>query len=66
VPLLDASEMGTGSDYGAFVQYLGIPSLDVRFEQFPNPYEGVYHSNDRRASTSHAEPSTASPSAPFC
>jgi len=45
LPYLDASGMGTGSDYGAFMQHLGIVSLDARIGSVPNPYEGVYHSN---------------------
>jgi N-acetylated-alpha-linked acidic dipeptidase len=34
------NNLGTGSDYTAFLQYLGVPSLDVGFS---GPY-GVYHS----------------------
>jgi len=42
-PVLDASQMGTGSDYGAFVEHLGIPSLDLMYVG-NGSYDGVYHS----------------------
>ncbi len=45
VPILNAAGMGTGSDYGGFVQHIGVPSVDMRFADEPNPYSGVYHSN---------------------
>lgn len=44
-PMLNAGGMGTGSDYGGFMQHLGVPALDLRFESDPNSYSGVYHSN---------------------
>jgi len=43
LPILDASQMGTGSDYGGFVEHLGIPSTDMTFDG-DGSYEGVYHS----------------------
>jgi N-acetylated-alpha-linked acidic dipeptidase len=42
--ILDASSMGTGSDYGSFMQHLGIACLDLRYSGGANDgYEGVYH-----------------------
>jgi hypothetical protein len=43
--ILDASDMGTGSDYGAVLQHLGIASMDLRFygNSTVDGYEGVYH-----------------------
>eukprot|EP01084_Bolivina_argentea_P068334 124393_1 len=33
----------TGSDYGAFEYYSGIPTLGVRFDTYPNSFPDVYH-----------------------
>jgi N-acetylated-alpha-linked acidic dipeptidase len=49
-PVLDASDMGTGSDYGAFLQHAGVPAMDIRFESEDGHYEAVYHSSEFAAS----------------
>jgi N-acetylated-alpha-linked acidic dipeptidase len=44
-PILTATSMGTGSDFGAFIQHAGIPSLDLGFRAADHSFAGVYHSN---------------------
>ena len=39
----DLSVLGSGSDYTAYLDHLGIPSLDLAFSPKDSPY-GVYHS----------------------
>lgn len=36
--------MGTGSDYGSFMQHLGIACMDLTMMSVNSSYEGVYHS----------------------
>jgi N-acetylated-alpha-linked acidic dipeptidase len=43
--ILMAQNMGTGSDYGSFIQHLGIPSVDIRFvSPEAGRFQSVYHS----------------------
>lgn len=42
-PQLDGSELGAASDYGSFVQHLGIAAVDLRIRGAPYAYESVYH-----------------------
>lgn len=37
--------LGSGSDYTAFIDHLGIPCLDITFTGVPATRAGVYHSN---------------------
>ena len=39
-PQLDATYMGTGSDYGAFMQHAGIPALGLNYFGAADGYEG--------------------------
>jgi hypothetical protein len=38
---LDGSDMGTGSDYGALMQHLGIACIDFAFFSQDDGYEGM-------------------------
>jgi len=40
------SGLGVGSDYGGFLQHIGVPCLSLGFgsSENPEPYSGVYHS----------------------
>jgi N-acetylated-alpha-linked acidic dipeptidase len=38
----DVSPLGSGSDYTAFVDHLGIPALDLRFEGPHGTYHSIY------------------------
>jgi N-acetylated-alpha-linked acidic dipeptidase len=42
-PFLDT--LDSGSDYGSFIQHVGVSSLHVQFTDYQGKYEGVYHSN---------------------
>jgi len=45
-PYLDGGDLGTGSDYGGFVQHLGVPAINLNWlSDSENSYEAVYHSN---------------------
>ncbi len=37
--------MGTGSDYGAFLQHIGVTASDLRFVSPNGQYNAAYHSN---------------------
>lgn len=37
--------LGDGSDYAAFIQILGVPSLNLEFRNYTDAYGSVYHSN---------------------
>jgi len=43
VPILDT--LGSGSDFGPFIQHLGISSVHFQMDNITSSYEGVYHSN---------------------
>jgi len=40
----DIGYLGDGSDYTAFIQYLGVPSIDIRLVSSDSQYSAVYHS----------------------
>lgn len=42
----DVGSLGSGSDYTAFVDHLGVPSLDVRFEGLHGNYHSMYDDFD--------------------
>jgi N-acetylated-alpha-linked acidic dipeptidase len=42
-PDLRIAALGSGSDYSAFLQHEGVPSVDIRFSGFDTS-DGVYHS----------------------
>jgi hypothetical protein len=37
--------LGDGSDYAAFIQILGVPSLNLELRNYTDAYSSVYHSN---------------------
>ena len=44
-PPLSAEAMGTGSDYGGFLQHVGVTASDLRFVSPTGQYNAAYHSN---------------------
>lgn len=44
-PVLTAVDLGTGSDFAAFIQHAGVPALHLQFSAATDAYEAVYHSN---------------------
>lgn len=43
--VINAVDLGTGSDYGGFLQHTGVPIMHLTFSAEEEAYEGVYHSN---------------------
>ncbi|MBI1797544.1 MAG: M28 family peptidase [Candidatus Eisenbacteria bacterium] len=39
---MDVTPLGSGTDYTAFIDHLGVPSLDVRFEGNQGSYHSMY------------------------
>jgi N-acetylated-alpha-linked acidic dipeptidase len=39
---MNVTPLGSGSDYTAFVDHLGVPALDMRFEGLEGPYHSMY------------------------
>jgi len=44
-PTQQMSFLGSGSDYTAFIQHIGVATIQIRFTPEDNQYQAVYHSN---------------------